>query len=310
MAENSEDLDVIIIGGGPGGLSAALWCADLGLKAVLIEKESEFGGQLLWTFNAIQNYLGIEAANGRELRDRFLKHVEKTKVHRLTGTPVVAADLTQKTVILADGKRYSAKTIIIATGVRRRKLGVPGEEEFRNRGILDSGVKSREEVSEKTVVIIGGGDAAVENALILSETASKVIVVHRRSEFTARKEFVNRLRRSPNIEVRFDTRVSAILGDETVEAVSLDDIKTGKQTKCCADNVLIRIGVVPNTEIFRGQISLDGSGYISVNANFATNLDGIYAAGDASNPLAPTISGAVGQAATAVKEVHRRFGYC
>lgn len=305
MTNSVDDLDVIIIGGGPGGLSAALWCVDLGLRAVLIEKQSELGGQLLRTFNAIRNYLGIEAANGTELRDRFLEHIESTKAHHLIGTPVVAAYLAQKTVTLADGKRYAAKAIIIATGVRRRKLAVPGEEEFRNRGILESGVKSKNEIAGKTVVIIGGGDAAVENALILSETASRVIVVHRRDVFTARRELVDRLSRSANIEVRFNTQVSAILGGETVESVVLDDTKTGKQTKCFVDNLLIRIGVTPNTDIFRGQIPLDDFGYIQVNSICSTDLDGVYAIGDVANRLAPTIGAAVGDGTIATKSIAR-----
>src|SRR5882672_96315 len=129
MAENSTDFEVAIIGGGPGGISAALWCAELGLKAILFEKEPEFGGQLLWTFNAIKNYPGVEVRNGRELRDRFLQHIENTKVTRIVGATVVNANLAKKTIELADGTRYSARSIIIATGVRRRKLGVPGEDE-------------------------------------------------------------------------------------------------------------------------------------------------------------------------------------
>ncbi|MFN0280293.1 MAG: NAD(P)/FAD-dependent oxidoreductase, partial [Pyrinomonadaceae bacterium] len=139
MVEKNTDYDVIIAGGGPAGLSSLLWCAELGLTAILIEKEPEFGGQLLHTHNSIKNYLGIEAVNGRELRDIFLRQIEKAKIKRLTGAEIVEADLTQKSVTLADGTKYSSRAIIIATGVRRRKLIVPGEEELRGRGILESG---------------------------------------------------------------------------------------------------------------------------------------------------------------------------
>src|SRR5258706_7922833 len=210
MAGNSADLDVAIIGGGPGGLSAALWCAELGLKAMLFEKESEFGGQLLWIHGAIRNYLGLEAKNGRELRDRFLEHLENADVMKVARASVVSADLAKKTLELADGTRYSATAIIIATGVRRRNLEVPGEEEFRGRGILESSVTASDEVNGKTVLIVGGGDAALENALILSGTAGKIIVVHRRSEFTARRKFFDDAKTRTNIEFISDTVVTAI----------------------------------------------------------------------------------------------------
>lgn len=305
MTANTADFDVIIIGGGPAGLSASLWCAKLGLKAVLLEKETELGGQLLWTFNTIKDYLGIEAANGRELRDRFLQHIENNDVRRLTGSAVASADLSRKTVVLAKGTSCSAKAIIIATGVRRRRLNVPGEEEFRGKGILESGVKAKDDVRGKTVVITGGGDAALENALILSETSEKVIVVHRRQEFSARKDFLERARKSENIEFMTCSRVTAIMGNTAVEAVELENLKSKKLATIKADHVLIRIGVVPNSELFRGQVALDDGGYICIDANCSTNLEGIYAAGDIANPSSPTISGAVGMAVAAVKSIYK-----
>ena len=189
MFARDAEFDVIIAGGGPAGLSALLWCADLGLDAILLEKEAEFGGQLLLTHNAIQNYLGVAAANGRELRDIFLRHLENANLARLAGAAIANADLSQKTLTLADGTEYSGRAIIIATGVRRRKLRVPGEEKFHGKGILESGKQAADAMHGKTVVIVGGGDAALENALIISETARKVVVVHRRPDLTARDEF-------------------------------------------------------------------------------------------------------------------------
>ncbi len=305
MADNSTDYDVIIIGGGPAGLSASLWCAELGLKSILFEKENEFGGQLLWTFNAIKNYLGIEAANGRELRDRFLQHIEKNNVRRLTGASVVSAHLNRKNVTLADGKSLTAKAIIIATGVRRRKLEAPGEEELQGKGILESGVKAKNEVSGKTVIIVGGGDAALENALILGETALRVIVVHRRHEFTARTEFIERAKKSSKIEFLFCHRVTAIVGDNMVKAVEIEDTASGRRLTIPTDALLIRIGIVPNTEPFHGQIVLDSSGYIHIDSTCATNLENVYAVGDVANSLAPTISTAAGNGATSVKHIYR-----
>ena len=307
MANIFTDFDVIIIGGGPGGLSAALWCADLGLKAVVFEKESEFGGQLLLTFNAIKNYLGMEAANGREMRDRFLQHIVNREFTRVLRAFVVAADLTDKSVVLSDGTNYTAKAIIIATGVRRRKLEVPGEEQFIGRGILESGTKSKTDVMGKTVAIVGGGDAALENALILSETAKKVIVIHRRNEFTARQAFVEKANECKNVDFIFDTRVTSIIGNKRVEAVETQKTRDAAKSTIAADAVLIRIGVAPNTETFFGQIALDRSGYITIDAKCQTNLHDIYAIGDAANPISLTISTAVGQGAAAVKVIARNY---
>ncbi len=303
MVEKTTEFDVIIAGGGPAGLSALLWCADLGLNAILLEKESEFGGQLLLTHNAIQNYLGVETANGRELRDIFLRQIENTKLKRLTGAEIIEADLAQKTLTLANGAKYSGRTIIIATGVRRRKLMVPGEDEFRGHGILESGAKDKNEVAGKTVVIVGGGDAALENALILNETARKIFVVHRRSEFAARKEFLLTARKSENIEFCSDTQITKILGSDMVEGVELKHLTSGSLSRLETDAVLIRIGVEPNTEIFRGQIELNPAGYITIDATCATSLHRVYAVGDVANHTAPTISTAAGHGSSAVKAI-------
>jgi thioredoxin reductase (NADPH) len=197
--------------------------------------------------------------------------------------------------------------MIIATGVRRRKLDVPGEEEFGGRGILESGVGSKDKVSGKTVLIVGGGDAALENALILSRSAGRVIVVHRRAEFTARKDFFDRTKNRPNVEFVTDTRVAAIVGNITVEAVELQNIITGEQSKIAVDAVLVRIGVIPNTELFRGQITLDAADYISIDSLCSSSVEGVYAVGDVANPASPTISGAAGMGAAATKAIKQKL---
>lgn len=307
MVNNSTDFDVIIIGGGPGGLSAALWCSDLGLRSVVIEKGAEFGGQLLLTFNQIENYLGVESTSGRELADRFLRHLENRAIDRFTGASIEDVDLDRKTVTLADGRILVGRAIIIATGVRRRKLEVQGEEEFAGQGVLHSGVKDRETVRGKGVVIVGGGDAALENALILGGLAKEITLVHRGSEFSAREEFVERAKELTNIRVVFNATVTAILGNTEVEALELQHAISGEITTISADAVLIRIGVVPNTEFLCGQVPLDGVGYVITDAYCATNVAGVYAVGDVANPVGPTVSNAVGQGATAAKSIAQWF---
>ncbi len=308
MAEKKSEFEVIIAGGGPAGLSAVLWCAELGLNAILLEKEPEFGGQLLHTHNAIGNYLGIEAHNGHDLRDLFLQQIENLQgVKRITGAEIVEADLIGKNIKLADGTVYSSRAIFISTGVQRRKLNVPGEEEFYGRGVLESGVKALEEVRGKTVVIVGGGDAALENAVILSKTAARIYVVHRRDHFSARREFVKHANETENIEIVFDTQIKEITGREGVDGIELKHLSSGNSSRIQTDFVLIRIGVEPNTELFREQIDLDSGGFIKIDAHCATSISGVYAGGDVANPVAKSISTSAGNGASAAKAILRQL---
>lgn len=301
MINKNNHFDVLIVGGGPAGLSALLWCEELNLNAVLFEKEAELGGQLLRTHNAIRNYLGVEATNGRDLRDRFLKHIENTLTPRLVNAEIVEADLVNKLVRSANGKEFSGKAVFISTGVRRRKLDVPGEEDFFGRGVLESGVRSVENVSGKTVVIVGGGDAALENAIILSQKAGKVVVVHRRNEFSARRAFTEGANEKQNIEFILDAQVVKITGNKSVDGVELVHLNTGKYSRIDTDHVLIRVGVEPNTEIFRGQIGLDKGGYVIIDPNCQTDRANVFAGGDVANRVSPTISVATGHGAAAMK---------
>lgn len=306
MSSETREFDVLIIGGGPAGLSAMMWCADLGLKAVLFEKEAELGGQLLNIHNAIGNHIGVDAANGRDLRDVFYSQIKTLGREWLAGLEIVEVDLVKKLAMSKNGNTYSGRAIFIATGVRRRKLGVPGEDDFWGRGILESGFKSREGVRGKSVVIVGGGDAAIENALILSKTADKVIVVHRRNSFSARHQFVEKATAANNITFLFDAQISAILGDQSVENIEIKHLTTGMSSHIKADAVLIRIGAEPNTDLFGGQIELD-AGYIWIDATCATSLRGVFAGGDVANPVAPTISAATGHGSIAMKHIFREL---
>lgn len=300
METSETDFDVVIIGGGPAGLSAALWCADLGLRAAVLEREHELGGQLLSTFNAITNFLGRDAPNGREMRGHFLAQLNRSDITCKTDATISRADLASMSVTLSDGRHFTGRSMVIAAGIRRRKLDIPGAAEFEDRGILSSGVASKEEVRGRSVVIVGGGDTAIENALILSRSARKITVVHRRSDLTARRSFVDRLKSVPNIHVLLESKLCSINGSERVEAVELED-PTGSRTLVETDHVLIRIGVVPNTEPFRGQVMVDAEGYINIDHACCTNVPGVFAIGDIANPLSPTISTAVGNGATAIK---------
>ena len=295
--------DVIIIGGGPAGLSAALWCRDLGLDAILFERSDDLGGQLLWIHGRIENYLGLTVANGRELRDQFVEHLSAREIVPIKTSPVTSIDVVRKMVTLENGEKYAAGAVVIATGVRRRSLSVPGEQEFLGKGILSSGAASKKDVGGQKIVIVGGGDAAIENSVILSEFAEKVTVVHRRSEFRARPALLDAAEKIANIEFILDTEVAAVLGDDKVTSVEITSVRDRGGRTIPADSVLIRIGVQPNTEILNGQLELDADGYVRVGSSGASSVPAIFAVGDVANPVSPTISTAVGGGATAAKSV-------
>src|SRR5918911_94378 len=223
--------DVIIIGAGAAGLSAALWCDELGLDALVLEAEGEVGGQLLRVYNSVSNY----------------------------------------------------------------------------RGVLESGVRDRDEYAGQDVCVIGGGDAAAENALLLSEVCPTVTLVHRGPALRARREFVERLRANHCITVFKEAVVRRIMGGERVEAVEILRGGAIKPFQMAVRGVLIRIGVEPNTELFREQVHMDERGYIVVTGEQETSAGNVFAVGDVSNPLAPTISGAVGAGATAAKVIASRL---
>ncbi len=298
-----KNFDVIIIGGGVAGISAALWCDELGLSSILLEAKSELGGQLLWTYNEIKNHLGSEAENGTELRNKFVRQMQNRKFELELDAEISAIETTKKVVNLGNKKSFSAQNIIIATGVKRRKLGIAGEKRFLNKGILESGKRDRHLVKDKKVLIVGGGDAALENSLILSEFASKVYVLHRRREFRARAEFIKPAKHHERVEFIFESVLRKIGGNEKVEYVEIENTGNAEIDELPIDAVLFRIGVEPNTSFLDGKVKLDESGYIKVDESCKTDCAGIYAVGDVANLVSPTISSAVGMGATAVKVI-------
>jgi len=304
------DKQVIIIGGGVAGLSAGYWCAGLGLRALVLEKGSEAGGQLLWTFNPISNYPGVTADDGHQLRDLIIKQIEssslETKLEIKTGVEVSAAELQTKRIELTDGTVLTAKALVIATGIRRRRLNVPGEAEFAGKGILASGARDKELARGKDTVIVGGGDAAFENALILADVARSVMIIHRNDNFRARGEFQKRVENDPRIKVLADTIVDGIEGQENIERLMLRDRLTGDRFTMPVQVLLIRIGVEPNTELLKGQIELDEKNFIAVNSKCETSMEDIYAVGDVASPHSMTVSTAAGMGATAAHMILKK----
>lgn len=304
---HKKDFDVIVVGGGAAGMSAALWCDELGLKTLLLEAKNKLGGQLAQVYNPIKNHLGANAQNGVKLRADFLRQIKNRQFEIRYLSEAVEIDVNAKEIFLSGEKQtLSAEFLIIATGVSRRKLGIEGEDKFKERGILESGKRDEKLVIGKQVCIIGGGDAALENALILSKTAELVFLVHRRANFRARGEFVKQVKANKKVKILMNTTVSKIIGDKRIESVEIKNLQTSSVKILPVEAVLPRIGVKPNTEIFRGKLKLNKAGYIKVDALCRTSVENVFAIGDVACPRSPTISTAVGMGATAAKVISEK----
>ncbi len=303
MTDKTEEFDAVIVGGGPAGMSAAIWCGDLGLRAMLIERDAGVGGQLTRIYGRITNYPGRVAANGTELRELFAEQTANSPTVIRIGEAVDAIDTEAKTVVLSGGDTLSGRYLVLAMGVRRKRLKIPGESEFAGRGILRSGVLESQLAVGKTVVVVGGGDAALENALILSKTAKTVYLVHRRQRFSGRQQLADAVMSASNIAILMNSRVTEIRGSETVDSVLVESIDSNECARLPAQHVLVRIGVEPNSELVRDSLEVDERDYILINARCETSTAGVYAVGDVASPVAPTIAGAVGQGATAAKVI-------
>jgi thioredoxin reductase (NADPH) len=299
--------DAIIIGGGPAGLSAARWCDELGLDTLVLEQKDEVGGQLGWIHNRIDNYLGVHADNGQQLRELFIEQTKDCDFDQWTGVGIESVDLRAKRVRLQSGEELQSIAIVIATGLRRRQLGIPGETEFEDRGIIESGARDRNQVAGKDVCVIGGGDAAAENALLLAEVCPTVTLVHRGRKMRARREFTEQLHTHHCITVFPESNVRRILGNDRVEAVEIERATAIKPFQMAVQGVVIRIGFEPNTDFVRAQLDVDDRGYVIVDSRQETSVRNVFAIGDVSNPLAPTIAGAVGAGATAAKVIASRL---
>jgi thioredoxin reductase (NADPH) len=299
--------DVLIIGAGPAGLSAARWCDELGLDTIVLEQHEEVGGQLLSVHNAIENYPGLRAENGTELRDRFTEQTKDCDFDLWTRVQIESVDLKAKRVKLKSGEELQSIALVIATGLRRRTLGIPGEAEFAGRGIIESGAKDAAMFAGKDICVIGGGDAAAENALLLAEVCPTVTLVHRGKKLRARREFTEPLQTHHSVTIFPESRVLRILGNDRVEAVEIERAQAIKPFQMAVQGVLIRIGFAPNTDFVRDQLNMDDRGYVLVDSSQETSVSNVFAIGDVANPLAPTIAGAVGAGATAAKVIADRL---
>lgn len=278
--------NVIIIGGGPAGYTAALYAARAELSPLVLEGSSP-GGQLMITTD-VENYPGFpEGVLGPEIMDKFRAQAERFGAQLLTEDATSVDFSTQPLQVSADGNIHRAHTVIIATGASAKWLGIPGEERLTGRGVSACATCDGFFFKDKDLLVVGGGDSAMEESLFLTKFASSVTIVHRRDEFRASAIMARRALESPKIEVEWNAIVQEIHGDQHVEGATLVSTKTGEARLRPVDGVFVAIGHQPNTALFGGWVELDERGYIALPnpGGTATSVPGVFAAGDVADSI-------------------------
>lgn len=291
--------DMVIIGGGPGGYTAALYATRAGLDTVVLERLSA-GGQMALT-HQIENYPGFEEGiDGFSLADKMKKQAERFGAVSKTAE-VTRVDLTKNPkVIETAGGVFLGKTVVLATGANPRELGVEKESALVGRGVAYCAACDGMFYRGKTVVVVGGGDTAATDALLLSRIAKKVILVHRRDTLRATKIYHEPLMKAENVEFRWNSTVTEFLYEEKVTGIRLTDVKTGEESTIACDGVFVSVGRRPATEFLRDQIELDGNGYVVAGEDTKTNIPGVFAVGDMRTKLLRQVVTAVADGAVAV----------
>ncbi len=293
--------DVVIIGSGPAGITAGIYAKRAGLKAVVIEKASMGGGQVLNTYE-VDNYPGLQGINGFDLGMKFTEHASKL------GVETIEADVTKLEVaeqvkrIYTERDMIETKTIIIASGAAHRKLMVPGEEELAGMGVSYCATCDGAFFKNRSVAVVGGGDVALEDAIFLARGCEKVYLIHRRDEFRAVKVLRDTVKETPNIEVIWDSIVTSIQGEDQVSSVTIQNVYTNAETVQAVDGVFIAVGNIPNTDYIT-EIKKDRSGYLVAGEDCATDVAGVYAAGDVRTKSLRQIVTAVADGANAITSV-------
>lgn len=291
--------DMIVVGGGPGGYTAALYAARAGLDTLVLEKLSA-GGQMALT-EEIDNYPGFEdGIDGFTLAEKMQQQAERFGA-KSAYAQVERMDLTASPKVLETSEgTFHARTVVLATGANPRELGLPHEAALTGRGIAYCAACDGMRYKGKTVVVVGGGNSAAADAMLLSRIAQKVILVHRRDALRATKVYHAPLMQAENLEFRWNSVVTELLHEEKLTGVKVKNVHTGEEDTIPCDGVFISVGRKPATELVQGQLELDRSGYIIADETTATNLPGVYAVGDVrTKPLRQVVT-AVADGATAV----------
>lgn len=302
--------DLVIIGSGPAGLSAAIYAKRAKLDVVVIEKAGYSGGQIVTT-ERVDNYLGLPETDGFSLGSRFREHADMLEAEFIDDEVLKIEEITDSegkkaySVILDKGEAIETKTIIAATGASHRKLGAAGEEEFMGTGVSYCATCDGAFFRKKVTAVVGGGDVALEDALYLSSLCEKVYIIHRRDEFRAAVNIQQKVKETENIEILPFYEIKEIKGDKKVTSVQLVQNKTGEEKELGVSAVFIAVGMNPVTDIFKDFVDLDETGYIKAGEDCKTSSEGIYAAGDIRTKPLRQIVTAVADGATAVQSVER-----
>jgi thioredoxin reductase (NADPH) len=297
-----QECDVAIIGGGPAGISALIWCYSLGLRGVLLEQGPQLGGQLMELFHQVVDYPGLPSQNGIALRDSLVSHIRALELSPAVSRRIEDLSLRKREMAVGTDQ-LSAAAIVIATGARKRRLGIPGESALEGKGVSFSATRDHAAFKGKRVCVVGGGDSALEGSLTLAKVCESVTLIVRSDRPKGRREWLDGVSQNNRISVRTNTLVTQITGESSVTGIIVSHTKTGDQESLETDGVFIRIGITPNSEPFRDQLTLDREGYIQADQKQRTPIPMVYAAGDICRPRCFSVATAVGQAAIAVKDI-------
>lgn len=308
--------DLIIVGSGPAGLSAAVYARRAGLNTLVIEKSGMSGGQVLTTYE-VDNYLGLPGINGYDMGVKFREHADRMgaefveaevqEIEKASGANLREAEQKESYIIKTTQGDYETRAVLLATGASHSKLGVPGEEELAGMGVSYCATCDGAFFRNRTVVVVGGGDVAVEDAIFLARTSAKVYLIHRRDELRAAGILQEKVRELPNVEILWNTVVKEIQGEDQVEAVLTENVVSGEQSVLATDGVFIAVGIKPNSEMFTHLAACDEKGYFEAGEDGVTTTPGIFVAGDVRTKALRQIITAVADGANAVTSVQNYF---
>lgn len=297
--------DLVIIGGGPAGLSACVYAKRAMINAVVIEKGFSTGGQIINTYE-VDNYLGLPNINGYDLAQRFRQHADSLGAEFIKDEAISLENKEgYKVLELKSGKKLETKAIIIANGASYKKLGSEGEEKFLARGVSYCATCDGAFYKGKTTAVVGGGDVALEDAIFLSRLCKKVYLIHRRDELRGTRLLQDKLFKLENVEILYDTVVEKINGEEKVKSISVKNKTAEEENEIAVDGVFIAVGIKPETDNFKALLDCDENGYIKADETGQTSLEGVFAAGDVRTKALRQVVTAVADGASCVYSVEK-----